>query len=685
MTGQLHDNTPSSISAFTAGPSAFRKQNSIITDNTNTQLIQLSDIDYFVDIPSIADRAKTRQRNSKSSIQSSSTKPNATASAVGRQKQKKNGDLSSDVIELTSGEDDDELALRPLKPKPRPKPKLKVKDTPRDMNNDKTLDHDASGATEISTEKSAHTLPDSRPRPRPRPLRRKTAQESNALPSLNIPGLLPSSSASTSHGPELPIATSPVQPYIHTSQLPPSDPPLPTLTTIPDEHDLPRIETLPNLDIDGPLSSPSSLFSECDSTAKKRKRTAFNEDIDELTSNGDLGFGQEGIRAGAPYEYDNGVAMQVSHMLPPPPTFFAGSSSSSIGGGGRTIQAPSEPTRDLVDLTTLPRTIEPTGAAATKKATKAKISRQKKGDLVAMDEDELDDDFDPTEYNKKGKPKPKSRAKKGTETKAKPDEARAQVEVSIVSKPRTRKTKGKEKATAKNKDSFKSREFVSDSGDQEDPASGGANHSISTATTSKTDDISAGATSIPQAQLEQDTVVSSDDKFSPKTSLSSNRINKKRKSIIDSDPEDDNEGVKDRQAVGTSSKKHNSKRKNNFGKVDSEACDTIYVNPPTARKKPKKGDVSWSGDDNDDSSMEVDSDHPSAGLPEGKKPISKMENATDEKSAKKQKVPGKRSKTKSKKAIEDAGKDENNASMEDYEDVQKQQLAPEAEAVKVSG
>ena len=534
--GQLRGN--SSISAFTtAGPSQ--------SSNTGGQLNQVSEVENFLGTASIADRAKTRQRNPKSSIQNSfTTKSNAMASSAGHLGKKTiSGNISSDIIELTSDEDDDELNLRPSKPKPKPKPKLKVNDKPRNTSNDKTLD--VPGTTETNTNNSPRVIPDSRPRPRPRPLvkRSKPAQENTGSPPPlppDIPGLFTSSSASVSHGPELPIATSPVRPDLHTSQLPPSDPPLPTLTTIHDENDFPPIETLPNHDFDGHLSSPSSLFSDFDGTTKKRKRTAFNLEIDELASDVDLGLEKEQTGVGALYRHDNGVGQEVPpHLLPPPPTFFAGSSSSSIGGGDRRPppQAPSELARGVVDLTMLPPTIQPIGAKAMKTATKkAKISRQKKDDAARMDEDELDDDFDSTKFIKKGNPKPKPKAKKGGDPKAKKGKGRADVEDSIVSKPRTRniKEKGKGKATAgEDKDTFKSREFIDDSGDDQDPIQ-----------------------LIPR--------------LSPgdpaKSSSSSNRINKKRKSVIESDPED--EGEKDQRATGASLIKDKGKQGKNSGNVD---------------------------------------------------------------------------------------------------------------------
>ena len=525
LPGQLHGN--SSISAFTTDPSQL-KQNSEVEN-------------FLVGTASIADRAKTRQRNPKSSMQGPSTKFNMMASSF--EKSKINGNISSDIIELSSDEDEDELNLQ-QKPKAKQNPKFKVKDKPRNTSIDKTLD--VPGTTETN-----NPISDSRPRPRPRPLvkRSKPAQESTGPPPPPppyTPALSASLSASVSHGPELPIATSPVRPDLHISQLPPSDPPLPTLTTIHDENDLPPIETLPNNDFDGPPSSPSSLFSDLGGSTKKRKRTAFNLEIDELASDIDSSPKKGQTGAGALYRHDEGVALQVPpHLLPPPPTFFAGSSSSSIGGGDRRLspQVTSEMACDVVDLTMLPPTIQPIGDTATKKATKkSKISRKKKEDATGMDENELDD-FDPTESTKKGnsKPKPKAKKKAGVAS-AKKGKGLAQVEDSIVCKPRPKqkiKEKGKGKATPGDKDTFKSRELIDDSGDDQDPI--------------QLVPLSPGDPGKPMS-----------------SSYSSNRINKKRKSVIESDLEDHtDEGEKDQQAIGVSLKRDKGKQgEKNSGYID---------------------------------------------------------------------------------------------------------------------
>lgn len=54
------------------------------------------------------------------------------------------------------------------------------------------------------------------------------------------------------------------------------------------------------------------------------------------------------------------------------------------------------------------------------------------------------------------------------------------------------------------------------------------------------------------------------------SSSSSNRINKKRKSIIESDLEDEDEREKDQQAIETSPKKHKYERGKNGGKVEDQ-------------------------------------------------------------------------------------------------------------------
>ena len=47
-------------------------------------------------------------------------------------------------------------------------------------------------------------------------------------------------------------------------------------------------------------------------------------------------------------------------------------------------------------------------------------------------------------------------------------------------------------------------------------------------------------------------------------------MNKKRKSIIESNPEDEDEGEEDQQAIGTSPKKHKYKQGKNDGNVKDQ-------------------------------------------------------------------------------------------------------------------
>jgi hypothetical protein len=106
-----------------------------------------------------------------------------------------------------------------------------------------------------------------------------------------------------------------------------------------------------------------------------------------------------------------------------------------------------------------------------------------------------------------------------------------------VYKPRTQKIKGKGKATAGDKDASKSREFIDDSGDDQDP--------------------------IQLAPL------SPGDPGKLVSSFSSNRTNKKRKSVIESDLEDHTDkGEKDQQTIGNLKKDKGKQRKTNSGNVD---------------------------------------------------------------------------------------------------------------------
>ena len=454
----------SSISAFTAGPSVLPDHPArftspgVFSDKGKEKAADTS-ITEFVPMPgTIADRAKTRQRT-----------------------QKPLPRYTSDVIELTSDEDDDELGLKPSKPQPKPKPKPKAKEPmkPKQVQN--------------TPNPTSASDPPPRPRPRPRPKRPKFTEEpASAFAPGAGPFPLTSTPPMPSHGPEIPIATSPPMPMPHqnwhtrlttdhttTFDLPPSDPPMPSF---PAEHGVPRIETLP---ADRP-SSPSSLFSELSTTSKSNKRKRAQPDmdaeIDELATS-----------QGAPNNV--GVGLGRAHISPrmmgPPPTFFAGSSTASspmrsVGGGVNTTPSNQIPPSEVVDLTMLPPTLAPLKAKKPRKPKKASAPIDDDDDeaaisrAIVLDEDDQDEDFNPTGESatkKKGKSRAKEKAPKPTKSKGKTKESaagisppKAQVEVVIATKskkgPTKNKGKQKDSASAADKEVFKSREFIEDSDDE---------------------------------------------------------------------------------------------------------------------------------------------------------------------------------------------------------------------------
>ncbi|KAF8150877.1 hypothetical protein B0H34DRAFT_155018 [Crassisporium funariophilum] len=391
LTNHPHGKVVSSISAFPTNPSTSKEQ---IHGTAKTSDYGYPDysvhLDDFIGAASIADRAKTRQRN---------TRPST----------------SSEVIELTSEED--ELGLRPTPSKPRPRPKLKVKAKDSEIGQDKgkskatfdtSLDLNIPNTSNSVPSIATDSNPKPRPRPRPVPKRPKGAHNESSNVPAPLPAPLPATPPTPYHGPELPVATSPPHPPPLTSQLPPSDPPLPTMTTTYGDDDVPRIETLPNdMDFDGPSSSPlSSVDGDRGGggARNKRKRKELDVDIDELaSSNAALGPPRGGaVAAGSGARHGFEKAAHISpRKMPPPPTFFAGSSSSSMGGGGGRVP-PLEPAPepDVVDLTMLPSTVDPTCIVAKKAVKPPAKPRKKKGEdadamVVVLDEDEGDDDFNP--------------------------------------------------------------------------------------------------------------------------------------------------------------------------------------------------------------------------------------------------------------------------------------------------
>ncbi|KAG5646955.1 hypothetical protein DXG03_001678 [Asterophora parasitica] len=247
--------------------------------------------------------------------------------------------------------------------------------------------------------------PDPKPsRPRLRPIQKKATSDP-ASPHLGA------ISQDTSHVPTSSLPNEfPIPFKLLPSQLPPSDPPTSTSAT----HDLPHIETLPHLNTDQePPSSPSSLFSI--SSKEKNRRKYVSDNVDELDSS------QPSL--------ESRIHADTRRMPPPPvpgppPTFFAGSSSSASTESSR---AGPNTSADL--------------APSTKKTPATKKSRKKK----IIESDDEDDTWGAS------KPKAKPKAKKPPAKK---------IEV-VIARPKA-KGKGKEKEI------FKSREFINDENDKTD-------------------------------------------------------------------------------------------------------------------------------------------------------------------------------------------------------------------------
>lgn len=167
--------------------------------------------------------------------------------------------------------------------------------------------------------------------------------------------------------------------------------------------------------MDFPSSSPSSLFS-VPSSSRKRKRAL--QRVDELDSDREQ---DRSTRMGVDAQ------MMPPPALPPPSPFFAGSSSPSNA-------LPQVPPVEVVDISMIPATAEP--KLPPKKTPKPRKPRKKKGD-----------DTKDGEQPEISKPVPK-----------KPRAPKKKLEVVIDGRP---KKKGKEKE----KEAFKSREFVDDDDD----------------------------------------------------------------------------------------------------------------------------------------------------------------------------------------------------------------------------
>ncbi|KAG6828542.1 hypothetical protein H0H92_007620 [Tricholoma furcatifolium] len=236
-------------------PRPVKKPNAASSTSEAPASVPNDYIDFDSGMPNIAERAKMRQRNVKSTTQQPI--------------------LSSDIIELSSGDDDD-FEILPSS-KRRKVEKSKAKSTKKKKSSSEVGD-----SSEL------------KPRPRPRPVKKTKEAESTTKAS---PTTARSSQSNPFPSSSLSNNVFPIPFGLVPSELPPSDPP--ASTPVADEH--PRIEVLPQI-------SPS--------TSSPHKSMAFN--LDELDSDLDSLAGGLGTDA---------------HLMPPPPlpappsTFFAGSSS----------------------------------------------------------------------------------------------------------------------------------------------------------------------------------------------------------------------------------------------------------------------------------------------------------------------------------------------------------------------
>ncbi|TFK33204.1 hypothetical protein BDQ12DRAFT_691404 [Crucibulum laeve] len=484
--------------------------------------------EFQIEFPtsSIADRAKTRQRNSKPTPAFHNPTDNILSATTSRKRTQ-----SSEVIELTSEDDYDELALRPLKAKAKHRPKPKATASP------------AAASTS-----SNPIIDQSKPRIKPRPLA-KRSKTTHSTPPPEVP-------LST-----LPIATSPIRmPMgaparipLHplSSQLPPSDPPLPSTAT--DFGDgLPAIAVLPNpgTDFDAPPSSLSSLFDPPFDSSPGRKRKARM--VDELDSDFEIP---------RKADKDGDVSMLPPAESPlgsPPPTFFAGSSSSSISGVNRRAAEPAPPAHipEMVDPTIFPPNLVP--AASTKG--KAKKPRKKKGEVESMpqtfnlavdpnaptptSDDSTVDTPSTSKVKAKGAVKPKK--------KAPAPKKQQQMEV-LITIPPLRKGKAKEK------ESFKSREFIDDDNEDELGLAPPAEPPIGPSTTA-----SMSTTIAPLHKPASTSSLSSVPDSDGEAQIKIPSKSRKRKSIMDDDDEDGDayiDGVSPKKVKGKGKVKATNKAK----------------------------------------------------------------------------------------------------------------------------
>ncbi|KAG6884486.1 hypothetical protein C0992_006247 [Termitomyces sp. T32_za158] len=265
----ISDGTTGSSSATNSRPKPRPLKHTDMSSSDTSHLEKIAtfsdapmDIDYTMSID-IAERAKIRSRNNKQTQQP----------IISR----------SDIIELTSDDDDDFNILPPSKRR-KTTEKTKTKPAKKSKSNSETV------VNAINP----------KPRPRPRPLKKPVQAENADEP-------LPAGIAT--HEDPIPTSSTSNDAFNVHSQLPPSDPPSSTASSC----DLPPITTLPQTSTGLNSSSPSSCFS---SVQKNRNRGISH--VDELDSEADQ-------LAGNTINADT-CLMPPPPLPGPPPTFFAPSS-----------------------------------------------------------------------------------------------------------------------------------------------------------------------------------------------------------------------------------------------------------------------------------------------------------------------------------------------------------------------
>jgi len=460
----------------------------------------------------------------------------------------------------------------------------------------------AIGDSAASTSTSMAPNPRPRPRPKKKPPRTTdTVEQDIAALYKGIDAILPP--LTPPHGPELPIATSPstFPPIIDLP--PSDPPTLTLSTTYTAYTGaamrIPPIETLQDpLTSDRQVpSSPDSLFSEHDSFTshlRKRKRPVSRhpepeeeEEMDQLV----------------PSSHSKKMLPPPPTFFAGSSSSFSGGNDNdndSRGGNPDFVDLTKlpptmDPTASSEKLTLKIKKLTTTNTATATKKKKAKIVHDDAFDdafdaapMVILDEDDADDDFDPSGYGgaKKGKgkakavkekkPKEKKERKKkengkekadGTIASAVPANAdgpviatsiatpasggRPQVEVVITAKPPSskKKEKTKEKGKAKDQDKdkevFKSREFIEDSDDElaiDMPGAPPHAGVPETPTLQKSKSKSVAKPAETRHSIDTDPVampVSTQNSTFDVSSSKRRASGVKRKTIVDSDEEDD--------------------------------------------------------------------------------------------------------------------------------------------------